>query len=197
MPFPFDDAGAVLTPQAILAGVAGVSGGSGVLRVSSLTEVTIALEDSAGSNRVSAFSDAAGQLRVSAIQDSAANLNVSAKSDSATLFRVSAFTGDAANQRVSAVPATQSGAGFKQISSASATNVLTGKGILKNVIFNTSTAARVVLYDSETSGLNIIATLDGAATKYTVVNYDAPVSAGITVSAVSSPGDMTITWLAL
>lgn len=92
----------MLTEQAILAGVAGVSGGLGVLRVSSLTEVTIALEDNAASNRVSTIQEGAGALRTSAIQDSATNLNVSAKSDAANLFRVSAIQEGAGALMVSA-----------------------------------------------------------------------------------------------
>lgn len=147
--------------------------------------------------RVSAFSDAAGQLRVSAIQDGAAALNVSAKSNDASAFRVSAFQIDGASIRISAIPATQSGAGYYNLTAASSVNVLTGKGILQSVILNTSSTARIVLFDSTSHGANTIGTIDGVATKLTQLNYNAPVSAGITISAVSAPGDVTITWIAL
>ena len=99
MPFPFDDNGSALTQQAILAGVAGVSGGSGVLRVSSLTEVTVALENDASVNRVSAFSNDASTFRVSALGVNIADITNTDAAD----FRVSAFSNDAGTFRTSAI----------------------------------------------------------------------------------------------
>ena len=156
-----------------------------------------AFQGDAASHNVSAKSGDGGTFRVSAIQDGAAALNVSAKSDSASTFRVSSFQGDAASLRVSSVPATQAGAGYSNITGASSVNVLAGKGILESIVFHTSTTARVVLFDSTSHGTNTIATIDGIPTKLTQLNYHAPVSAGITVSAVSAPGDLTVTWRAL
>lgn len=146
---------------------------------------TSAIQEGAGALMVSAKSQDGALMRVSSVQDGAAALNVSAKSDSGATFRVSSL------------PATQSGAGYSNITGASSVNVLAGKGILKSIVFQTSTTARVVLFDSTSHGANTIATIDGIPTKLTQLNYNAPVSAGITVSAVSAPGDLTITWIAL
>lgn len=84
MAFPYNQENQPLTPQAILAGAADVSAGSGVFRVSSITAGgTLSLAGDAASNRVSAF------------QTDAANLMVSAKSNDAGLLRMSAIGGTA------------------------------------------------------------------------------------------------------
>ena len=116
---------------------------------------------------------------------------------SASGTRMVVGSDDASLLRVSSLPGTQSGPGYSNIAAASSVNVLAGKGILESVVFHVSTNARVVLYDSTTHGNNLIATIDGVPTKLTQLNYYAPVSAGITVSSVSAPGDFTITWIAL
>jgi hypothetical protein len=80
MAFPYDDQGRLNTEQAILGGVAGVSGGSGVLRTSSINAGgTISLGGDASDNRVSAF------------QTDATNLMMSAKSGDAGLLRISSI----------------------------------------------------------------------------------------------------------
>ncbi len=104
MAFPYNDQDQILTQQAILAGVAGVSGGQGVLRVSSLTAGgSITLDGDATNNRVSAIQGAANLLRTSSFVDSG---SVSAKSNDAAQLRVSAFSQDAGLLRMSAVGGT-------------------------------------------------------------------------------------------
>ena len=124
MAFPYNDQDQILTQQAILAGVAGVSGGQGVFRVSSLTAGgSITLDGDAANNRVSAIQEGANRLRVSAIIDSGSvsaksndaaqfrsssfvdSGSVSAKSNDAAQFRASAFSNDAALMRVSTIGA--------------------------------------------------------------------------------------------
>ena len=113
--FPYDSNDALLSQQAILAGVADVSAGAGVLRVSSITSVlavsaTITLSDAADENPVSAFQAAAGNLRVSAFSNDASTFRVSAlgvnisdiTNTDAADFRVSAFSDDAGQFRTSA-----------------------------------------------------------------------------------------------
>lgn len=124
MAFPYNDQDQILTQQAILAGVAGVSGGQGVLRVSSLTSGgSVTLDGDAANNRVSAIQEGANRLRVSALVDSGSvsaksndaaqfrissfvdSGSVSAKSNDAAQFRASAFSNDAALMRVSTIGA--------------------------------------------------------------------------------------------
>jgi len=168
------------------------------LRVSALgVNISDVSNPDAADFRVSALQDGAGNLMVSAKSNDGALLRTSAVQDGAGALNVSAKSQDGALLRVSAIQATQAGAGYRNITGASSVNVLAGKGILENIVFHTSTAARVVLYDSVTDGNNLIATIDGIPTKLTQLNYHAPVSAGITVSAVSAPGDLTVTWVAL
>lgn len=110
MTFPFNQEGNTLSEQAILAGVAGVSAGSGVLRVSSITAgATLSFSGDAASNRVSAIQQDAGNLRISAIGVtvttsplSADSSAISAKQESAANLRVSSFSGDAGQFLVSA-----------------------------------------------------------------------------------------------
>src|SRR3990167_5004140 len=115
MAFPYGSNDALLSQQAILAGVADVSAGAGVLRVSSITSVlavsaTITLSDAADENPVSAFQAAAGNLRVSAFSNDASTFRVSAlgvnisdiTNTDAADFRISAFSNDAGQLRTSA-----------------------------------------------------------------------------------------------
>src|SRR3990167_5649651 len=115
MAFPYGSNDELLSQQAILAGVTGVSAGSGALRVSTVNSFlqvsgTITLSDAADENPVSAFQAAAGNLRVSAFSNDASTFRVSAlgvnitditNTDAADL-RISAFSNDAGQLRTSA-----------------------------------------------------------------------------------------------
>ena len=84
MAFPYNQENQPLSEQGVLVGVAGVSAGQGVLKVSSITAGgTLSFDGDAANNRVSAFQPDAGKLLISAKQGDAA------------LFRVSAIGGTA------------------------------------------------------------------------------------------------------
>lgn len=127
--------------------------------------------------------------------DKADDIRLSAFQADAGALRVSGFQGDAANFRISAVEAPVGAVRYQNVTGASSINVKSGSGILKSVIFNTSSTSRVVLYDNTTHSGTVIATIDGVPTKLTQLNFYANFNTGLTVSAVSSPGDMTVTWI--
>jgi len=199
MPFPYNSNDQLLTEQAILAGVAGVSGGQGVIRVSSLTEVTVALEGDAGSNRVSAIQGDAGNLMVSAKSNDAGTLRMSAiggtagdnvivggndQAVSATVKQISAVL--SASDNALLVHAVSEGAGRMQISAKSNDGAL-----LRTSAVQEGAGALMVSAKSNDAGTLRMSAIGGTAGDNIIVDgTDQTVSARIKqISAVLSASD--------
>lgn len=81
---------------------------------------------------------------------------------------------------------------YTNIAGVATTVVFTGKGLLHNIIVNTTAAGAITIYDGNGANTTLVGTLKASVVEGTY-QYDIKIANGLRIVTAATP-DITVTW---